>query len=482
MLKKHSSQYKFQMINLEDLVPEDHLLRKIDKYIDFSFIEELTYDLYSHETGRPALDPVVLFKMLFIGYLFGIRSERRLVQEINVNLAYRWFIGFDLDEKIPDHSVFSQNRRRRFSQRPELEQEIFDNIVEQAVKHGLITGHFLYTDSTHIKANANKGKFVAAEVEVSPMEYLEQLHEETNQKREDLGKKAFEFEEKKETQTIKQSTTDPDAGFMHREGKPKGFFYLDHRTVDGQHGLIVDSHVTAGNVNDARPYPSRIRRILDRFGFDLWATGIDAGYKHPYIAKFLKELGVFGVSAYKRSPHHDKNLFYPSQYEYDKQNDFYVCPLGQFLTPRTVNRNGYIEYRCDPEICQKCPMHGQCTKSKQKKIFRHVWQNDLDEMDSHRFDPKGKKIYERRKETVERSFADSKEMHGLRYARFRGLARVRAQCLLVAACQNMKKIALILARWDVELGDPSIFVRWVGRFTGVAKRLLKKWGLSLCFQ
>ena len=191
MLKKHSSQYKFQMINLEDLVPEDHLLRKIDKYIDFSFIEGLTYDLYSHETGRPALDPIVLFKMLFIGYLFGIRSERRLVQEINVNLAYRWFIGFDLDEKIPDHSVFSQNRRRRFSQRPELEQEIFDNIVEQAIEHGLITGHFLYSDCTHIKANANKGKFVAAEVEVSPMEYLEQLHEETNQKREDLGKKAF---------------------------------------------------------------------------------------------------------------------------------------------------------------------------------------------------------------------------------------------------------------------------------------------------
>ena len=160
----------------------------------------------------------------------------------------------------------------------------------------------------------------------------------------------------------------------------------------------------------------------------------------------------------------------------------HVCPLGQFLTPRTVNRDGYIEYRCDKDICQNCPIHGQCTKSKQKKIFRHVWQNDLDEMDSHRFDPKGKKIYERRKETVERSFADSKEMHGLRYARFRGLARVRAQCLLVAACQNMKKIALILARWDAELGDPSLFVRWIGRFIGVAKRLLKKWGLSLCFQ
>ncbi len=479
MLKKHSNQYKFQMINLEDLVPQDHLLRKIDQYIDFSFIEGLTYDLYSHETGRPALDPVVLFKMLFIGYLFGIRSERRLVQEINVNLAYRWFIGFDLDEKIPDHSVFSQNRRRRFSQRPELEQEIFDNIVEQAVKYGLITGHFLYTDSTHIKANANKGKFVAVEIEVSPMEYLDQLQDDIDQKRAALDKKPLAKTERKETKEIKQSTTDPDSGFLHREGKPKGFFYLDHRTVDGQHGLIVDTHVTPGNVNDARPYPSRIRRILDRFGFDLWATGIDAGYKHPYIAKFLKELGVYGVSAYKRSPHRDKTLFYPSQYLYDKENDAYVCPFGQFLTPKTVNRQGYIEYRCDADVCRQCPMHNQCTKSKQKKIFRHVWQNDLDEMDSHRQDPRGKKIYERRKETVERSFADSKEMHGLRYARFRGLSKVRAQCLLVAACQNMKKIALLLARWDGQLGDPSIFVRCFAAMARLTERLLKKWRFAI---
>ncbi len=289
------------------------------------------------------MDPVVLFKMLFIGYLFGIRSERRLVQEVSMNLAYRWFIGFDLDEKIPNHSVFSQNRRRRFSQHPELEQEIFDNIVDQAVKHGLITGHFLYTDSTHIKANANKGKFIAAQVEVTPMEYLEQLQDETNQKRESLGKKPFEYQTEKQTKTIKQSKTDPDSGFMHRDGKPKGFFYLDHRTVDGQHGLIVDCHVTPGNVNDARPYPGRIRRILDRFKLDIWAAGVDAGYKQPYIAKFLKELGIYGVSAYKRSPCRDKNLFYPRQYEYDKGNDFYVCPFGKFLTPRTVNRNGYMD-------------------------------------------------------------------------------------------------------------------------------------------
>ena len=177
MLKKHNTQFKFQMLNLEDLVPQDHLLRLVDRYIDFSFIEQLTYDLYCHDNGRPAIDPVVLFKMLFVGYIYGIRSERRLVEEFNVNIAYRWFIGYDLDDKIPNHSTFSQNRRRKFSQRPELEQEIFDRIVEQAIDYGLVSGSHLYTDSTHIKANANKNKFKPAIVANRPVEYLQELQD-----------------------------------------------------------------------------------------------------------------------------------------------------------------------------------------------------------------------------------------------------------------------------------------------------------------
>ena len=153
------------MCLLEDLVPKDHLLRKVNQYIDFSFIKELTYHLYCHDNGRPDIDPVVLFKMLFVGYIYGIRSERRLVEEFNVNLAYRWFIGYDLDDPIPNHSTFSQNRRRRFSKNPELEQEIFDNIVEQAINYGLIAGHFLYTDPkpTQTKESFNPSKFKIAQ-------------------------------------------------------------------------------------------------------------------------------------------------------------------------------------------------------------------------------------------------------------------------------------------------------------------------------
>ena len=465
MLKSRAPQFKFQMCLLEDLVPQDHLLRLVDRYIDFDFIKELTYPLYCHDNGRPAIDPIVLFKMLFVGYIYGIRSERRLVEEFNVNLAYRWFIGYDLDDPIPNHSTFSQNRRRRFNKYEELEQQIFDRIVEQAIEYGLIDGHYLYTDSTHIKANANKRKFQPVIVKDKPMEYLKELQDDIDQRREEIGKKPFDHDDddpngstpSSKEHEIKQSTTDPDSGFMTRDGKPQGFFYLDHRTVDGRNNLIVDCHVTAGNINDARPYPNRLQRIWERFGFNTWCVGVDAGYKTAYIAKFLQECGVYGVAGYRRKPHRNKDLFYPSEFQYDKQHDLYICPGNKVLKLTTIDRNGYAHYKAKCGTCEQCPLKARCTTAQYKMLSRHIWQDYVDELDSHRLTAMGKRIYKRRKETVERSFADSKEMHGLRYARYRGLRKVRAQCLLTAACQNMKKIALILHRRDKLFGprDPN---------------------------
>ena len=157
MLKPaYPAQIELEMVTLEQLVPKDHLLRLLDQHIRFDFIREATQHLYCENNGRPAIDPVVLFKMLFIGYLFGIRSERRLVKEIEVNVAYRWFLGFRLTDKVPDASTLSQNRRRRFVG-TDIEQRIFDGIVEQAIEHKLIGGRVLYTDSTHLKAMRTNG-------------------------------------------------------------------------------------------------------------------------------------------------------------------------------------------------------------------------------------------------------------------------------------------------------------------------------------
>jgi len=447
LIEPGAHQHALEMVTLESLVPEDHLLRQIDAFIDFEFIRDKVRHLYCIDNGRPATDPVVLFKLLFIGYLYGIRSERQLVKEVQVNVAYRWFLGFSLTDKIPDASTISQNRRRRFVGTP-IYQEIFDAIVEQAQSTGLVGGRVLYTDSTHLKASANKNKFDVQEVEVAPLDYLEALDEAIDEDRESHGKPPLKAKSgKPKTKAIKVSRSDKDSGYMVRDGKPKGFFYLDHRTVDGAHNIITDSHVTPANVHDSRPYLARLDRQRERFGFELEAVGLDAGYMSAAICKGLEERELYGVIGYRR-PNHKKGYFYKREYRYDADADVYVCPGEQRITYSTTNRLGYREYKSDPKVCKRCPLLMQCTRSANhtKVLTRHVWQDSKERIDQHRLTDAGKKIYTRRKETVERSFADGKQLHGHRYARLRGLDKVKEQCLLSAACQNMKKIATHKAR------------------------------------
>lgn len=436
------------MVTLEELVPKDHLLRKIDHYIDFSFIHDKVRHLYCENNGRPAIDPTQLFKMLFIGYLFGIRSERQLVREIQVNVAYRWFLGLSLTDKVIDASTFSQNRRRRFEQ-SDIEQIIFDEIVEQAIGHNLIGGQALYTDSTHLKANANKRRHSVHEVELTPMDYLEELNESVDADRHAHGKAPLKPKaDTKETKPAKISDTDPDAGYMVRDHKPEGFFYLDHRTVDGKHSIITDTYVTPGNINDARPYLARLDRQCERFKLNPLVVGLDAGYNTAPLCHGLVERKIAGVVGYKR-PHSPKGMLKKRQFEYEREQDCYRCPQGQSLHYSTTNRNGYREYKSNPMFCKECPLLDQCTKSRnqQKVVVRHVWEDDREQINRNRLTDWGKKVYERRRETVERSFADAKELHAHRYARYRGRRRVMGQCLLAAACQNMKKIARLLAAY-----------------------------------
>ena len=248
------SQQELEMVTLESLVPTDHLVRKIAAAIDLEFIRERVAHLYCANNGRPALDPVVLFKLLLLGYLFGIRSERQLMREVQVNVAYRWFLGLRLTDKVPDASTLSQNRRRRFAQSG-ICQEIFDEIVQQAMGRGMVDGRVLYTDSTHLKANANKGKFDIKQVVQVPSAYLAELEAAVDADRQAEGKKSFVAKDDDEppTKETKISRTDPESGYMVRDEKPKGFFYLDHRTVDGKHAIITDTYASAGNVHGNPP-------------------------------------------------------------------------------------------------------------------------------------------------------------------------------------------------------------------------------------
>lgn len=250
-----------------------------------------------------------------------------------------------------------------------------------------------------------------------------------------------------ETKVTKVSTTDPDSGYMIREGKPEGFFYLDNRTVDSKHNIITDVYVTPGNTNDVDPYLKRLDRQIEKFKFDVRYVGLDAGYFTNPICKGIADRNIISAIAYRRSPH-QKGKYTKNKFQYVKEWDVYACPNNYFLKYKTTTRQGYKEYVSDKTICAICKYKDSCLTGKNdfRTIRRHVWEEFKDKNIAFLKTGKGKRIYKRRKETIERSFADSKELHGLRYCRFRGLAKVSEQCLLTAAVQNMKKIARVLAQ------------------------------------
>jgi transposase len=453
MIKPVTRQVKLEFISIEEMVPQDHLLRKIDAAIDFGFVKERLYPLYCANNGKPAVDPVVLFKMLFIGYLYGIRSERQVVRDIEVNVAYRWFLGLRLGDSVPDASTISQNRRRKFDG-TDVFRELFDDVVMMVIEKGFVNGKGLYTDSTHLKANANKNRWKRKQVHANVRQYLDALDKAVEADRAAHGKKPLKPQDpgEPEEKEIKESTTDPQSGYMTREGKPQGFYYLDHRTCDGQYNFITDVHVTPASIYDSLVYLDRLDYQRKRFGFTVEEVGLDAGYNTPDICHGLVEREIFGVAGY-RAPGGRKGTFRKSRFTYDAEAGEYRCPAGQILKYQTTNREGYQVYVSDPAVCACCEKLSQCTHSKnhQKVIIRHVWESDKEQIRENRLSDRGNSIARHRSQTIERSFADAKQLHGFRYARFRGRIRVEAQCLMTALVQNVKKFALLLDR----IGNPT---------------------------
>lgn len=441
---------QWELACLELLVPANHLLRMIDEHIDFSFIYEKVRPFYSETHGRPSLDPVRLFKMMLVGYLYGIPSERQLEQEIHLNVAYRWFLGLGLHDAVPDHSTISWNRKNRF-QGSDIFQEIFDEVVRLAIAHRMVGGRLLFTDSTHIQAHANKNRYTMQVVSQTPLSYMSELEEAINADREAHEKKPLPplaEPRAEEQETRKRSTTDPDSGWLKRSGKPECFAYLDHRTVDHKYNIITDVHVTAGNVNDATVYVERLKRQIEVFGFgeSLEAVGLDSGYMTPYICKSVVSLNVAAAIVERDAPTRKGTL--PKQYfTYDPERDVYFCPQGEILQYGTTNRNGYKEYRSTPTVCAACPMRETCTSNADQKrtILRHVWEEEKEIVIAYSQSEAGRQLSRRRNETIERSFADAKVHHGLRRCRMRGREKVQEQALMTAVAQNLKKIARLLA-------------------------------------
>jgi len=375
----HDGRSQISLVSLDELVPEDHLVRKIDQAIDFSFIYDLVEDLYCPDNGRPSIDPVVLIKIALIQCLFGIRSMRQTIKEIETNVAYRWFIGYDLTQPIPHFSTFGKNYVRRFKDTNVFE-AIFMRILEEAVRHGFVDSDVLFIDATHVKANANKNKYVKQAVQEQTRSYQELLEEEINQDRVERGKKPFRKKSEAPEKEVKASITDPESGLFVKGEKERVFAYSFHTACDRK-GFVLGTIVTPGNVHDSRVFDELLDRVCTNFGSPT-AVAVDAGYKTPYIAKLLPDHGIRPVMPYTR-PYTKEGVFRKYDYVYDEYYDCYICPNNAVLSYETTTKEGYRMYRSDPEICRNCPFLKQCTESRDctKRVSRHIWAHYLEEAD-----------------------------------------------------------------------------------------------------
>lgn len=497
MITKNNNEGRFNVIlsTLEELVPDDHPVRKYDKAIDWKFIYSIVESLYS-KVGRPSIDPIVLFKMIFINYIDGIHSLRKTCERCKTDVAYRWFLRINLDEKVPDHSTYSQNLRRKFLGTGVFK-AIFTKIIDEAYANGFIDPENVFGDSTHVKANANKKRHQDKVVKITENIYYEDLKADINKDREEHNKKPIKFENNDETPNdyntiesddeltkssdedeivdsveneegqevskivfdaetgevsekknkykykhIKGSITDPDAGFYHKGEHEKIFAYSSSALCD-RHGFILSSYVTSGNIHDSISF----KGLYDNFKKSKLFNKtnlicLDSGYRSPSVAKTIIDDGKKILTPYTR-PMTKKGFYKKYEYVFDEYLNGYICPNNQLLKYSTTTRDGYRQYKSDPNICKSCPHLKQCTLSRNhvKVITEHIWNNYLEKASETRYEIESKEIYSKRKETIERVFADGKENFGLRFTRYLGINRVRQNILLIFACMNFKKLA-----------------------------------------
>ena len=446
MLKKEMEQRQaIEMLCTDMLVPQDHLLRKIDKAVDFTHIYEFVEGCYSEDNGRPSIDPVVLFKLVMIQHLFGIRSLRQTQAEAEVNVAYRWFLGYTMSQPIPHFSTISYAFRHRFTE--EIVEKVFRWILEEIAKAGYLRPEVVFIDGTHIKANANMKKHVKKEIPKAARVYEEQLMEEINADREAHGKKPFKDDDPPkppEMKEIIESTTDPESGVFHKGEHKKCFAYEAH-TICDRHNFILEVEVTAGNVHDSVAFDMVYDSLKEHYPEAKVITA-DAGYKTPWICKRIIDDNRIPSMPYKRPMTKKGNLPW-HEYVYDEYYDCILCLHDRVLSYATTNREGYREYKSKNYICRNCPDREKCTASADctKTVTRHIWKDYIEQAEDIRHSELGKKTYAMRSQTIERVFADAKEKHGMRYTPYRGLKAVTNWVKLKFATMNLKKLALWLS-------------------------------------
>ena len=455
MMTREADKKREQMMffSMDDMVPKDHLLRLIEQSIDFSFIYGLVEDRYCADNGRPSIDPVMLIKIQLIQCLYGIRSMRQTIKDIEVNVAYRWFLGLSMLDEVPHFTTFGKNYTRRFKG-TDLYERIFERVLYECMNCGFVDMSTVFIDSTHIKAAANNKKFIKAEAEKTARFYESALKAEIDKDREEHGKRPLKDKDDdpkdgsgtKEEKTVKTSKTDPESGRFHK-GDHKEVFAYSAQTACDKNGWILGYSIHPGNDHDSKTFPEIYKKIRNK---ELKMMVADAGYKTPAIAKLLLDDGVEPLFPYK-SPMTKKGFFRKYEYVYDEMYDCCLCPADKMLRYSTTNRAGYREYKSNPCDCISCPYLTSCTLSKnhQKTVTRHVWEDYMEVCEDIRYTRGNKDIYEKRKETIERIFGTAREMHGLRYTNMVGKARMEMKVGLTYLCMNLKKLAKMKERYGM---------------------------------
>ena len=428
----------FYLFNLEDRVPADHLLRRINPLVRhaLSDLRERLVAFYSR-IGRPSIDPELMIRMLIVGYCYGIRSERRLCEDVELHLAYRWFCRLDLDDKVPDHSTFSVNRHGRFRD-ADILRHVFEAVVCACMDAGLVKGEGFAVDASVMEASASRYRGKA------PDEIDWSLPErQTRAVAEFLA--AFEDEDPEADRKLPKviSPTDPCSAWTAKANKRVQFGYGLNYLIDTENAIIVDVEATpARTYDEVAATKTMIMRTTERLGLKPARLAADTAYGTGKLLGWLVEAGITPHIPVWEKGVRDDGTFSRRDFTFDRQRNVYICPTGKLLkTTGQVHEGRTILYRASAHDCGRCPIKLRCTPNMAfRKIPRDVHEDARDQARALTMTPEFAKSRDERKK-VEMRFAHLKTHHRFERMRLRGLSGARDEFHLAAVVQNLKTLA-----------------------------------------
>jgi transposase len=447
----------FYAFDLDQVVPADHLVRQIDAVLDLTWVHRELAPYYSH-TGRPSIDPVLMIRMLVVGYVFALRSERRLCSEVRVNLAYRWFCKLGIEDGIPDHSVFSRARHERFRESNAL-RRVFEGVVAKCIAVGLVGGEGFSIDASLIKADVDKKKRMpgnqpiawpkAEDASRAVREYLAALDaartDEESGGGDNGGSRGDGSSRRKPGKEV--SLTDPQATWVTRPGVDPFFAYDVNYLIDNKAGIIVDAEGTRANrLEEIAVTRTMVERVGRRFDLQPRRLAGDTVYGAVRLLKWLVDRKITPhIPVWDKSARSD-GTFSRADFVFDQQRNVYICPGGAELTSTgNIDQGHIIYYRASKNDCSTCSLKPKCTTATARKVTRDLDEEVRDHVRALATTEAFQRSRRERKK-IEMRFAHMKRILGLDRLRLRGLSGAKDEVLLTATAQNLRRLARFLCR------------------------------------